>query len=64
MSSWVTWVFAPELMGPELAFQRSRTMKLSPGVSVGFTHTKFSLALKEILMIVVTGQSLLKTVYT
>ena len=51
-------------MGPEFAFHRSRTMKLSLGVSVGFTHTKCSLAPKEILMLVVTGQSLLKTVYT
>ena len=38
-------------------------MKLSPGVSVGFTHAKFSLIPKEILMFEVTRQSLLKTVY-
>ena len=47
-----------------MAFHRSRTMKLSSGVSVCFTHTKCSLAPKEVLMLVVTCQSLLKTVYT
>ena len=39
-------------------------MKLSPGVNFGFTRTKCSLAPKEILMLVVTGQSLLKSVHT
>ena len=37
---------------------------LSLGVSVGFAHTKDSLAAKEIWMLVVTGQSLLTTFYT
>ena len=38
MFSWVTWVFTLVLMGAEFAFHRSRTMKLSLGVSVGFTR--------------------------
>ena len=44
--------------GLELVFHRSRT------VNVGFTHTKRPLATKEILTLVVTGQSLLTTMYT
>ena len=39
---------------------RSRT----PGMNVGFAHTKRSLAAKELLMLVVTGQSLLRTIHT
>ena len=48
----------------EFAFHRSRAKKLSPGMNVGFAHTKRSLAAKELLMLVVTGQSLLTTIYT
>ena len=57
-------VFTLGLMGLEFVFPRSRTKKLSPGVNVGFTHTKRSLAAKEMLMLAVTSQSLLKTIYT
>ena len=64
MSSWVTWVFTLGLMGFEFVFHRSRTEKLSPDVSVSFLHAKRSLAAKEILMPVVTGQSLLTTIHT
>ena len=60
--SWVTWVCTLGLTGPEFAFHRSRTKKC--GVNVGFTHTKRSLAAKEILMLVVTCQSLLTTFCT
>ena len=57
-------VFTLVLMGHEFAFHRSQTMRLSSGVRVGFTHTKLSLAVKEMLMLVVTGQSLLTTFHT
>ena len=61
MSSWVTWVFTLGLTDLEFVFHRSRPKKLLPGMSVGFTHMNRSLAPKEMLLLVVTGQSLLKT---
>ena len=57
----MTWVCTLVVTVHEFAFHWLQTMKLSPGVSVGFTHTKRSLAPREILMLVVTSQSLLKT---
>ena len=58
MSSWVTWVLTPGLMGLEFVLHKSRTTKLSSGVNVGFTQTKRSPAAKEIPTTVVTGQHL------
>ena len=42
-----TWVLTLELTGPEFVFHRSRTKRQSPGVSVGFTHARRSLAPKN-----------------
>ena len=64
MSSWVIWVFTPGLMGPQYVLHRSRTTKVSPDGSAGFTHTKRSVAAKEILKLVATGQSQLTATYT
>ena len=57
-------MFTLVLMGVEFASHRTRTMNLSPGVSVGFTQTKCSIAPKDIPMLVVTCQSLFETFHT
>ena len=63
MSSWVKRVSVLVVTGHELAFHSLLTMRLSPGVNGAFTHMNCFLAVNEILMFQVTGQSLLKTVH-
>ena len=57
LSFWVTWVCTLLVTGHEFAFHRLQTMRLSPGA-----HVNCFLAVNEILMLEVAGQSQLKTV--
>ena len=62
LSSWVTWVCTLLVTVHEFAIHRLQTMRLSPGVNGAFTHVNCFLEVNEILVLEVTGHSLLKTV--